>query len=86
MTAWLFTYVTAAASAFAETRSLGLPTPQEMQAIRDSNARYVAQCLRDWDKGTHMSKEEWRSACQRLADDREDYMYEYPTSRTTPEG
>jgi hypothetical protein len=86
MAAWLFAYATALVAAFAETPSLGLPTPQEMQAIRDSNARYVAQCLRDWDKETHMSKEERKRACQRLADDREDYMLEYPTSKTTPEG
>ena len=30
--------------------------------------------------------DEWMNACQRLADDREDFMIEYPTAKATPEG
>jgi hypothetical protein len=86
MTALLFSYMTAAVATLAETRSLAQPTPQEIQSIRHSCARYVAKCLQDWDSATHMSKEEWGRAYERLADDREDFMLEYPTSRTTPEG
>jgi hypothetical protein len=86
ITAWLFSFAAALAAAVAQTSSPLQRTPVEIQAIRDSSARYVAQCLRDWDKGTHMSKEEWMSACRRLADEREDFMLEYPTAKSTPEG
>jgi hypothetical protein len=85
MTAWIFWYGTALSAVFAETSSLPR-TAEDRQAIRSSAARYVAQCLKDWDKGTHMNKAEWKSACRRLADDREDFMLEYPASKTTPEG
>jgi len=34
----------------------------------------LADCMGFWDKGTHMTKTEWRSACQRT-------LQEYPTVR-----
>jgi len=86
MTAWLFSFAIALVAAGAETPSRPLAITGETQEMRDSSARYVAQCLRDWDKGTHMSKEEWTNACRRLADEREDFMIEYPTAKSTPEG
>jgi hypothetical protein len=38
----------------------------------DRSAAYYAQCLLDWDAGTHMTKQEWSSSCRRLAQDRHD--------------
>lgn len=31
-----------------------------------------AQCIKDWDRATHMTKTEWMGACQRLIRDRAD--------------
>ena len=33
-----------------------------------------ARCLQDWDVGTHMTKQEWAGACQRLLLERGDYL------------
>ncbi len=27
---------------------------------------HLAQCLRDWDRGTHMSRQEWSRTCRRV--------------------
>ncbi len=27
---------------------------------------HLAQCLRDWDRGTHMSRQEWSRTCRRI--------------------
>jgi hypothetical protein len=36
----------------------------------DRRAIYFAQCLQDWDPETHMTKQEWSRACQRVANER----------------
>jgi hypothetical protein len=36
------------------------------------NAIYFAQCLLDWDAGTHMTKQEWSRTCQRVVRERGD--------------
>jgi hypothetical protein len=79
-------YATALVAAIAETSSPPRLTPEDSQAIRNSAVRYLAQCYDDWDKQTHMSKEEWTLACQRVAGEREDFMLEHPRALSTPEG
>jgi hypothetical protein len=36
----------------------------------ESNAEYLAQCLRDWDAATHMTRREWSRTCRRVASSR----------------
>jgi hypothetical protein len=31
---------------------------------------YLDACMKDWDAATHMTKEEWRHTCQRVANER----------------
>jgi hypothetical protein len=38
--------------------------------IRTKGAEWHAQCMQDWDRQTHMTKQEWTRACQRVVDDR----------------
>lgn len=35
---------------------------------------HFAQCLRDWDAATHMTKQEWRDTCYRLLFQRRDHL------------
>jgi hypothetical protein len=36
----------------------------------------LAQCLRDWDAGTHMSRQEWARTCRRVVSNRAKYLSE----------
>lgn len=36
-------------------------------------AEYLAQCLIDWDAGTHMTKKEWAGVCQRVVTNRANF-------------
>lgn len=48
-------------------------------------AQYMAQCLKDWDTGTHMSKVEWARVCKRVIDNRAKFLrdtgFELPVRR-----
>lgn len=39
-------------------------------------AAYLAQCLRDWDAATHMTKPEWARVCRRVVDSRVKFRLE----------
>jgi hypothetical protein len=38
--------------------------------IRKRGADWLAQCMKDWDAETHMTKKEWQVVCRRVAADR----------------
>ena len=42
-------------------------TPEQ---IRKRGADWLAQCVKDWDAETHMTKKEWQQVCRRVAADR----------------
>jgi len=42
--------------------------------IRERGAQYLADCVNDWDKGTHMSKKDWTRTCRRVVQRRIDFM------------
>ena len=50
-------------------------------AQNDSSQRlftqYFETCMKDWDRATSMSKEEWRRTCRRLADQRAKFRVEH---------
>jgi hypothetical protein len=35
---------------------------------RASSTDALSSCIAMWDRGTHMSRQEWRRACRRVAD------------------
>jgi hypothetical protein len=44
------------------TTSSGLTTP----STPGGGGRTLQDCMGFWDKGTHMTKQQWRAACQRV--------------------
>jgi len=36
----------------------------------------MAQCVKDWDAGTHMTKQEWARVCKRVIDNRVKFLRE----------
>jgi hypothetical protein len=40
----------------------------------DSSADYLAQCLRDWDAATHMTRQEWARTCRRVVSNRVKFL------------
>jgi hypothetical protein len=47
------------------TGALPSPTAQAASA-KGANDAAIADCMQLWDKGTHMSKQEWARTCQRI--------------------
>jgi hypothetical protein len=39
-------------------------------------AEYFDGCMKDWDTATHMTKKEWTSTCQRVANERAKFHVE----------
>jgi hypothetical protein len=46
-------------------------SPQEIQKL---GAQYLTDCVNDWDRGTHMSKQDWARTCRRVVQRRIDYL------------
>jgi hypothetical protein len=70
----------AAGSAFAQSGKRPVPSTQksdeEVGAIRERVAQWLATCLDDWDQATHMSKKEWKTTCERVAMERGKFLLE----------
>ena len=55
--------------------SVQAATPQATDAnspelIRKRGAEWLAQCLKDWDAATHMTKKDWQRVCRRVSEER----------------
>jgi hypothetical protein len=44
--------------------------PNTPEQIRKRGADWLAQCLKDWDAATHMTKKDWQRVCRRVAGER----------------
>jgi len=44
------------------------------EEIRTKSAEWRAECLRDWDAQTHMTKKEWADTCQRVVGNRVQWL------------
>jgi hypothetical protein len=42
--------------------------------IQKRGAQYLSDCIKDWDKGTHMSKQDWTRTCRRVVQRRMQFM------------
>jgi hypothetical protein len=42
----------------------------------DRGPEYLAQCLKDWDSGTHMTRQEWARTCRRVVSNRLRFLRE----------
>ena len=45
--------------------------------LRKRSDEYFAQCMRDWEVATHMSKQDWAKTCRRVVDRRVKFMLEH---------
>jgi hypothetical protein len=53
--------------------------PDAATSTEDGQERYLAtetieSCMKSWDPGTHMSKEAWRTTCERIKAERLPYV------------
>ena len=44
--------------------------------LRTLSTQYFAECMRDWDAATHMTKQEWARTCRRVVDGRAKFKLE----------
>jgi hypothetical protein len=80
--------------AFASEQRLSATSPsmveqksaEEILAIKDRVAEWLKTCMSDWDQATHMTKNEWRTTCQRVAAERGKFMLESPTMEPVAKG
>jgi hypothetical protein len=49
--------------------------PSHDAALLDVDAR-VKECMRQWDRSTHMTKQEWEVTCRRVANERVKHLRE----------
>ena len=49
---------------------------KKSEAMRNNNVDHLAQCLRDWDAATHMSRQEWARTCRRVVSNRTRFLSE----------
>ena len=47
-----------------------VPGQTTRDEITKRGADYLAQCMQEWEPATHMTKQEWRRTCERVAQDR----------------
>jgi hypothetical protein len=53
-----------------------LPAKETSDEISKKAAAYLKQCLDDWDAATHMTKQEWRTTCERVVRERSKWLRE----------
>ncbi len=72
----------AASQTFAQTAA---KRPSHDAGLVDEKAR-VAECVKLWDRSTHMTKQEWDATCRRVARERIEQLHEqgYGTERKKP--
>ena len=58
---------------------------EEIQAIKKQSADWLTSCLADWDSQTHMTKDEWRTTCERVSREREEFYLSTPGSLSVGE-
>ena len=67
-------------SAFAQSAEPGpaVKSVEDIQSIKRRAAEWLTTCLGDWDAQTHMSKSEWRTTCERVSREREQFLLNTP--------
>ncbi len=48
------------------TSTSALPTPPQKSPSASSGTDAMTECMRLWDKGTHMTREQWARTCKRI--------------------
>ena len=58
----------------------GTKAKTSSQTINERVAMWLKTCLQDWDTATHMSKDQWRTTCERVSKERGKFLSETPES------
>jgi hypothetical protein len=66
----------------ASPKPLPKTTVSRKDDIKNRVAEWLKTCLGDWDRATHMTKQEWRTTCQRVAAERGNFLLDNPTVGT----
>ena len=57
-------------------------TSQEgSQSVGDRITQWLKSCVDDWDAATHMTRNEWRTTCERVSQERGKFLRENPSSK-----
>ena len=58
--------------------SSGAKSAEDIKEIKERVAAWLKTCLTDWDAQTHMTRNEWRITCERVASERGKFLLETP--------
>ena len=58
--------------------SSGTKSAEDIKEIKERVAAWLKTCLTDWDAQTHMTRNEWRITCERVASERGKFLLETP--------
>jgi hypothetical protein len=61
------------------------PLPKLEAGVRAQIAGWLATCMADWDRASHMTKGEWTIACRRVSAERGKFLREEASKGTLPE-
>ncbi len=77
--------ISATAAAAQSTTQRTAKNPTYDAALIDEKAR-VRECMKQWDRSTHMTKQEWGNTCRRVAAERIKYLRDqgYGAERKKP--
>jgi hypothetical protein len=59
-------------------------TKTRSQTVDERVAMWLKTCLQDWDTATHMSKDQWRTTCERVSKERGKFLNETPGTLALP--
>lgn len=78
--------VMSATSAVAQSTARQPAKPQAPDAALLDEAARVKECMKQWDRSTHMTRQEWETTCRRVAKERVKHLREqgYGTERKKP--
>jgi hypothetical protein len=51
-----------------------LGAPETPAQIRAHGTAWVANCMKDWEPSTHMTKKEWEQTCRRVVQERVKFL------------
>jgi hypothetical protein len=55
---------------------------EDIQSIKRRAAEWLTTCMGDWDAQTHMSKSQWRTTCERVSREREQFLLNTPGAKS----
>jgi hypothetical protein len=55
----------------------GPEAAKSSQRYRDLSAAYFADCMKDWDAATHMTRQQWARTCRRVVEGRVQFMLQH---------